>query len=664
MTDIAERSITTIRTLAMDGVQQANSGHPGTAMALAPIAYLYYREYLRHDPTDPHWPGRDRFVLSPGHACILQYAALHLAGYGVSLDDLKAFRQWGSLTPGHPEAGHTPGIETTTGPLGQGIGNAVGFALAERMLAERYNRPGHEVIDHNVFGICSDGDLMEGVAHEAASLAGHLGLGKLTFVYDDNRITIEGDTGLAFSEDVAARFQSLGWHVQRLDDGWSLDDVRRALDQAAAETAKPSLIVLRTHIAPGAPTKQDTAEAHGAPLGEEEIRQTKAVYGWPEDAQFLVPDEVAAHMDGTARGRELKAAWQERMDAYRAAHPDLAAELERVLAGELPDGWDADLPAFDAAEKGVASRVASGKAINALAARIPELVGGSADLAPSNNTHIADGLSVSARDFGGRNLHFGIREHGMGAILNGMALHGGFRVFGATFLVFSDYMRGAVRLSALSHIPVTYVWTHDSVYVGEDGPTHQPVEHLMALRVIPNLVVLRPCDANETVEAWRYAQTHRSGPVAIVLTRQNLPTLDRAALAPAADLARGAYVLADADGGQPDAIVIATGSEVAGALAARELLAAEGVGVRVVSMPSWELFEAQDAAYRESVLPAAVTRRVSYEAGVTQGWERWVGLGGACVGIDRFGASAPGGTVAKELGMTPEAVAEAVRRLG
>ena len=664
MTDIAERSITTIRTLAMDGVQQANSGHPGTAMALAPIAYLYYREYLRHDPTDPHWPGRDRFVLSPGHACILQYAALHLAGYGVSLDDLKAFRQWGSLTPGHPEAGHTPGIETTTGPLGQGIGNAVGFALAERMLAERYNRPGHEVIDHNVFGICSDGDLMEGVAHEAASLAGHLGLGKLTFVYDDNRITIEGDTGLAFSEDVAARFQSLGWHVQRLDDGWSLDDVRRALDQAAAETAKPSLIVLRTHIAPGAPTKQDTAEAHGAPLGEEEIRQTKAVYGWPEDAQFLVPDEVAAHMDGTARGRELKAAWQERMDAYRAAHPDLAAELERVLAGELPDGWDADLPAFDADEKGVASRVASGKAINALAARIPELVGGSADLAPSNNTHIADGLSVSARDFGGRNLHFGIREHGMGAILNGMALHGGFRVFGATFLVFSDYMRGAVRLSALSHIPVTYVWTHDSVYVGEDGPTHQPVEHLMALRVIPNLVVLRPCDANETVEAWRYAQTHRSGPVAIVLTRQNLPTLDRAALAPAADLARGAYVLADADGGQPDAIVIATGSEVAGALAARELLAAEGVGVRVVSMPSWELFEAQDAAYRESVLPAAVTRRVSYEAGVTQGWERWVGLGGACVGIDRFGASAPGGTVAKELGMTPEAVAEAVRRLG
>ncbi|MFM7247937.1 MAG: transketolase, partial [Actinomycetota bacterium] len=548
----------------------------------------------------------DRFVLSPGHACILQYSALHLAGYGISLDDLKAFRQWGSITPGHPEAGHTPGIETTTGPLGQGIGNAVGFALAERLLAARYNRPGHEIVDHRVLGICSDGDLMEGVAQEAASLAGHLGLGKLTFVYDDNRITIEGDTGLAFSEDVAARFAALGWHTQRLEDGWTLDDVRAALDAAIAETGRPSLIVLRTHIAPGAPTKQDTAEAHGAPLGDEEIRLTKAAYGWPEHEQFLVPDEVAAHMDATARGGELKAEWEARMAAYRDAHPDLAAELERVLAGELPDGWDADLPVFEADPKGIASRVASGKAINALAARIPELVGGSADLAPSNNTHIADGLSVSERDFGGRNLHFGIREHGMGAVLNGMALHGGLRVFGATFLVFSDYMRGAVRIAALSGLPVTYVWTHDSVYVGEDGPTHQPIEHLMALRVIPNLVVVRPGDANETVEAWRVAQTHRSGPVAIVLSRQNLPTLDRTELAPAAGLARGAYVLADAPAGAPDAIAIATGSEVSLALAARDLLAAEGVALRVVSMPSWELFAAQDAAYRESVLPAAL----------------------------------------------------------
>ena len=663
MTGIGERSIDTIRTLAMDGVQKANSGHPGTAMALAPIAYLYYREYLRHDPADPHWPGRDRFVLSPGHACILQYAALHLAGYGISLDDLKAFRQWGSITPGHPEAGHTPGIETTTGPLGQGIGNAVGFALAERMLAARYNRPGHEIVDHRVLGICSDGDLMEGVAQEAASLAGHLALGKLPFVYDDDRITLEGDTGLAFSEDVAARFASLGWHAQRLEDGWTLDDVRAALDTAIAETGRPSLIVLRTHIAPGAPTKQDTAEAHGAPLGEEEIRLAKAAYGWPEQEQFLVPDEVAEHMDATARGRELKAEWEARMAAYHAAHPDLAAELGRVLAGELPDGWDADLPVFEADPKGLASRVASGKAINALAARVPELVGGSADLAPSNNTHIADGLSVSERDFAARNLHFGIREHGMGAVLNGMALHGGFRVFGATFLVFSDYMRGAVRIAALSGLPVTYVWTHDSVYVGEDGPTHQPVEHLMALRVIPNLVVLRPCDANETVEAWRVAQTHRSGPVAVVLSRQNLPTLDRAELAAADGLARGAYVLADAPSGAPDAIVIATGSEVSLALAARDLLAAEGVGLRVVSMPSWELFAVQDAVYRESVLPAAVRRRVSVEAGVTQGWERWIGSAGAAVGIDRYGASAPGGVVGAELGMTADAVAAAVRGL-
>lgn len=663
MTGTVERSIDTIRTLAMDGVQKANSGHPGTAMALAPIAYLYYREYLRHDPADPHWPGRDRFVLSPGHACILQYSALHLAGYGISLDDLKAFRQWGSITPGHPEAGHTPGIETTTGPLGQGFGNAVGFALAERMLAARYNRPGHGIVDHRVLGICSDGDLMEGVAQEAASLAGHLGLGKLTFVYDDNRITIEGDTGLAFSEDVAARFAALGWHTQRLEDGWTLDDVRAALDAAVAETGRPSLIVLRTHIAPGAPTKQDTAEAHGAPLGEEEVRLTKAAYGWPEHEQFLVPDEVAAHMDATARGHELKAEWEARMAAYRDAHPELAAELERVLVGELPDGWDADLPVFEADPKGIATRVASGKAINALAARIPELVGGSADLAPSNNTHIADGLGVSERDFGGRNLHFGIREHGMGAVLNGMALHGGLRVFGATFLVFSDYMRGAVRIAALSGLPVTYVWTHDSVYVGEDGPTHQPIEHLMALRVMPNLVVLRPGDANETVEAWRVAQTHRAGPVAIVLSRQNLPTLDRAELAPAAGLARGAYVLADAPSGAPDAIAIATGSEVSLALAARDLLAADGIALRVVSMPSWELFAAQDAAYRESVLPAAVTRRVSVEAGVTQGWERWTGSAGAAIGIDRYGASAPGGTVGAELGMTAEAVAAAVRGL-
>lgn len=662
MSDVTTRSIDTIRTLAMDAVQKANSGHPGTAMALAPVAYLYYREYMRHDPTDPHWPGRDRFVLSPGHACILQYATLHLNGYGISLADLEAFRQWDSLTPGHPEAGHTPGIETTTGPLGQGVGNAVGFALAERMLAERFNRPGHEIIDHRVFAICSDGDLMEGVSAEAASLAGHLGLGRITMVYDDNRITIEGGTDLAFTEDVLDRFAAYGWHTQAVEDGWTLDDLRGAIDATLADP-RPSIIRLRTHIAPGAPTKQDTAEAHGAPLGEEEIRLTKANYGWPEDAQFWVPDEVAEHMDARAAGATARAAWDERMNAYRAAHPDLAAELDRVLAGDLPDGWDADVPVFEADPKGIASRSASGKVLNALATRIPELVGGSADLAPSNNTHIADALSVSDRNMGGRNLHFGIREHGMGAILNGMALHQGFRVFGATFLVFSDYMRGAVRIAALSHIPVTYVWTHDSVYVGEDGPTHQPIEHLMALRAIPNLVVVRPGDANETAEAWRVAMQHRNGPVALILTRQNLPTVDRTTYASAAGLARGGYVLADSDG-EPETIVIATGSEVHTALEGRALLGDDAARVRVVSMPSWELFAAQDAAYRESVLPNGVRRRVSIEAGITSGWERFVGLDGRMIGIDRYGASAPGGTVARELGITPEAVADAVRSLG
>jgi transketolase len=620
VTDLVDRSINTIRTLAMDGVQKANSGHPGTAMALAPIAYLYYNEYLQYDPQQPHWAGRDRFVLSPGHACMLQYATLHLTGYDVSLEDLKQFRQWNSLTPGHPELGHTPGIEVTTGPLGQGVGNMVGFALAERMLAARYNRPGHEIIDHRVFGICSDGDLMEGVAQEAASLGGHLKLGKLTMIYDDNRITIEGDTGLAFTEDIPQRFEALGWHAQRLEDG--------------------------------------------APLGDEEIKLTKANYGWPENEQFLVPDDVAAHMDHKARGVEAREAWEAKFEAYRAAHPELAAELERVLAGDLPAGWDANLPVFEPDAKGLATRSSSGKVIQALAAAIPELVGGSADLAPSNNTHINDGLSVSERDYAGRNLHFGIREHGMGAILNAMNVHGGLRAFGATFLVFSDYMRGAVRVAALSKTPVTYVWTHDSVWVGEDGPTHQPIEHVMSLRLIPNLMVIRPGDANEVREAWKAALLNRTGPTALILTRQNLPTVDRTVFAPAEGLHQGAYVLIEAASGTPDTILIATGSEVHDAVAARETLQAEGLQVRVVSMPCWELFAQQDAAYRESVLPKAITRRVSFEAGTTHGWERWVGDAGSSVGIDHYGASAPGGTVAKEFGLTADAVVAAVRALG
>ena len=663
MTDLVDRSINTIRTLAMDGVQKANSGHPGTAMALAPIAYLYYNEYLQYDPQQPHWAGRDRFVLSPGHACMLQYATLHLTGYDVSLEDLKQFRQWNSLTPGHPELGHTPGIEVTTGPLGQGVGNMVGFALAERMLAARYNRPGHEIIDHRVFGICSDGDLMEGVAQEAASLGGHLKLGKLTMIYDDNRITIEGDTGLAFTEDIPQRFEALGWHAQRLEDGWTLDDVRNAL-AAAHRDDRPSIIVLRTHIAPGAPNKQDTSDAHGAPLGEEEIKLTKANYGWPENEQFLVPDDVAAHMDHRERGRAAREAWEARFEAYRAAHPELAAELERALAGDLPAGWDANLPVFEADAKGLATRSSSGKVIQALAAAIPEFVGGSADLAPSNNTHINDGLSGSERDDAGRNLHFGIREHGMGAILNAMNVHGGLRAFGATFLVFSDYMRGAVRVAALSKTPVTYVWTHDSVWVGEDGPTHQPIEHVMSLRLIPNLTVIRPGDANEVREAWKAALLNRTGPTALILTRQNLPTVDRTVFAPAEGLHQGAYVLIEAESGTPDTILIATGSEVHDAVAARETLQAEGHQVRVVSMPCWELFAQQDAAYRESVLPKAITRRVSFEAGTTHGWERWVGDAGSSVGIDHYGASAPGGTVAKEFGLTADAVVAAVRALG
>ncbi len=658
MSSVEDRSITTIRTLAMDGVQKANSGHPGTAMALAPLAYLLYSEVMRHDPADPHWPDRDRFVLSAGHACILQYAALHLAGYGVSSEDLQSFRQWGSATPGHPELHDTPGIETTTGPLGQGVGNAVGMALAERMLAERFNRPGHEIVDHRTYCICSDGDLQEGVSAEVSSLAGHLRLGRLTCFYDDNHISIEGDTALSFSEDVGARYTAYGWHVQRFDDTWTLDTMRAALAAADADE-RPSMIIVRTHIAPGSPNKQDTASAHGEPLGEEEIRLTKRVYDWPEDAQFLVPDDVAAHCDRRAAGAAASAAWQDRVAAYRVAHADLAAELSRTLRGDLPAGFADAVPTFTAADDAMATRAASGKVLQAVAAAVPELVGGSADLSPSNNTHMKAYESIAAGAYGGRNFHWGIREHGMGSILNGMACHGGLRVFGATFLIFSDYMRPAVRLAAIMKLPVTYVWTHDSVWLGEDGPTHQPVEHLMALRLIPNLVSFRPCDANETAWAWRLAMERRDGPTALQLTRQALPTLEATA---GGGVARGAYVLAEASGGL-DAIVIASGSEVHDALAAREVLQAAGIGVRVVSMPSWDLFALQDPAYRDEVLPPAVRTRVSIEAGSTFGWERWVGDHGHSIGIDRFGASAPGKTVARNLGISPEAVVAAVREV-
>ena len=656
MPSVEELSITTIRTLAMDAVQKANSGHPGTAMALAPVAYLLYEEEMRHDPGDPHWPNRDRFVLSAGHACILQYAALHLSGYDLSIDDLKAFRQWGSKTPGHPEMHHTPGVETTTGPLGQGLGNSVGMALAERMLAARYNRPGHEIVDHRTYCICSDGDLQEGVSGEASSIAGHLGLGRLTCFYDDNHISIEGDTALSFTEDVAERYRGYGWHVLRYDDTWTLDTLRAAVAEAHADP-RPSMIILRTHIAPGAPNKQDTASAHGEPLGADEIRLTKRAYGWPEDAEFFVPDEVAEHCDRRAQGKALSTAWADAFDAYRAAHPDLAAEFDRTQAGTPPDDFADHIPSFTPDDGAMATRAAGGKVLQALAAAVPELVGGSADLAPSTSTLMKEYGSVTAGDYSGRNFHWGIREHGMGSVLNGLVAHGGLRGFGATFLVFSDYMRPAVRLAAIMGMPVIYVWTHDSVWLGEDGPTHQPVEHVMSLRLIPGLVCFRPCDANETAWAWRTAIERTDGPTGLQLSRQGLPTL-----AATADggTARGAYVLAEADG-DLDAIVIATGSEVHDALAARDTLQAEGIGVRVVSMPSWDLFAMQDVAYREQVLPPAVTARVSIEAGVTAGWERWIGDRGHAIGIDRFGASAPGKVVARKLGISPEAVVEAVK---
>jgi transketolase len=655
-------SVDTIRCLAMDAVQKANSGHPGTAMALAPVAYALYAETMRHDPAAPQWPDRDRFVLSAGHACILQYAALHLTGYDLTMDDLKQFRQWESRTPGHPELHHTPGVNVTTGPLGQGVGNAVGMAIAEEMLAARFNRDGHEVVNHRTFAICSDGDLMEGVSGEASSIAGFLGLGKLCLIYDNNHITIEGSTDLAFGEDVPARYEAYGWHVQRFDDTWTLDTLRDALAAADAETDRPSFVCLRTHIAFGAPHAHDTAKAHGAPLGEDEIRLTKLAYGWDPDKHFYVPDGVYDALDQRPRGAEEREAWQERVEAYRAAHPELAAEFERVLAGKLPDDWERGLPDLSGVGS-QATRESSSACIQGLAASVPELVGGSADLAPSTNTLIEGADSVAHHAFSGRNFHFGIREHAMGAILNGMDAHGGFRVFGATFLQFSDYMRPAVRLAAIQGFPVTYVWTHDSIGLGEDGPTHQPIEHYAALRAIPNLRFVRPADSTETVEAWRFAIERKAGPTALALTRQKVPVLDRAKLAPASGLRRGAYVLQDADGGSPEVILIGTGSEVQLALGARDLLAATGARVRVVSAPCIELFLEQDAAYRDSVLPPDVWRRVSVEAGVAFGWSRLVGDRGRCISVERYGASAPAPVIYEHFGITSDAVAAAAREL-
>lgn len=655
-------TIDTIRFLAVDMVEAAQSGHPGTPMAQAPLGYLLFHKIMRHNPANPNWPNRDRFVLSCGHASALLYALLHLSGYDLPIEELKNFRQWGSKTPGHPEHHLTPGVETTTGPLGQGVGNAVGMALNERFLAARFNREGFPLFDHRVWCIASDGDMMEGVASEASSLAGHLALDKLTVFWDDNHITIDGSTDLAFSEDVLKRYEAYGWHVQHIHDANDLEAFERAIDAAKAETGKPSLIAFRSHIGYGAPNKQDTAEAHGAPLGEEEAKRAKENLRWPTDEFFHVPDEAYdAFSEAREQGGWLEGEWNQRLTEYREAHPEIAAELDRAFAGELPEGWDADLPRFSPGDGPVATRKVSGKALNAIAPRLPLLLGGSADLAGSNKTDIAGSTSFSADDRTGRILHFGVREHAMGAVLNGMALSGLTRPFGATFLIFSDYFRPAIRLAALMELPLIYVFTHDSVFLGEDGPTHQPVSQLLSLRSIPNLHVLRPADANETAEAWRHAIERHQGPTALVLTRQGLPVLSETGQKARKGVARGGYVLSDAPDGDPDALLLATGSEVSICREAQDLLAEDGIRVRVVSMPCREWFDRQDEGYRSQVLPSSVTKRLAVEAAVSLGWERYVGDEGEIHAVDDFGHSAPWKKIRDELGFTAEAVAARVR---
>ncbi len=648
-----------LRVLAMDAVQKANSGHPGMPMGAADMATVLWLRFMRFDPTRPRWPNRDRFVLSAGHGSMLLYGILHLMGL-LTLEDLKRFRQWGSRTPGHPEYGHTPGVETTTGPLGQGFANGVGMALAERMLAARFNRKGFPLFDHYTYAIVSDGDLMEGISHEAASLAGHWGLGRLIYLYDDNEISIDGPTDLAFTEDVAARFRAYGWQVLEVD-GHDREAVAQALEEARRDLEHPSLIIAHTHIAYGSPNKQDTAEAHGAPLGEEEVRLTKRRLGWPEEPAFYVPQEVYDYVREVFQARTAQAqAWYDWLEDYRRAYPEEARLLDHFLQGALPVDWNELVPVFGY-DKPVATRNASGQVLNALAQKVPQLVGGSADLTPSNKTAIQGAAIIRKGDYSGRYIHFGVREHAMAAIANGLALHH-WRPFVGTFLVFSDYMRPALRMAALMGLPVIYVFTHDSIFVGEDGPTHQPVEHLTALRAIPNLVVIRPADANEVAEAWQVALERTQGPTALILTRQKVPVLDRTKFAPASGLRRGGYVLAREPGeGPPDVILIASGSEVALAVEAWERLVAEGLRVRVVSLPSWELFEAQPPAYREEVLPRQVTARVALEAACRLGWERYVGPQGRVLSVERFGASAPYPALAEAFGFTVDRVVELVR---
>jgi len=675
--ELDQSCVNTIRFLSVDMVEKASSGHPGLPMGAAPLAYVLWTRFLRHNPKNPRWWDRDRFVLSAGHGSALLYSLLHLTGYELSLDQLERFRQWGSETPGHPESHVTVGVEASTGPLGQGVGNALGMAIGEAHLAARYNRPGHELFHHFTYVLASDGDLMEGVASEASSLAGHLGLGRLIVLYDNNHVTLSATTPIAFTEDVAARYRAYGWHVEELDDGNDLRAIERAIQSAKDVPDRPSLISVRTVLGYGAPDKQGTFAAHGSPLGADETRKAKQSLGWPEEPPFYVPDEALAHFRSAIdRGRQLEAAWSDALDAYGRDFPELAKEIKRRFSGDLPDGWAADLPTFAADAKGLATRKASEAVLQAVARTVPELVGGSSDLDPSTYTWLKEdgdlespqrssrsvqGLVGGGWGYGGRNVHFGVREHAMAATVNGLVYHGGFVPFAATFLIFSDYMRPSIRLAALAELHAIFVFTHDSIGLGEDGPSHQPIEQLASLRAIPNLLVLRPCDANETRWAWQTALEQRDRPTVLVLTRQHVPTLDRALYAPADLLRRGAYVLnppASGDRQAPDVILIATGSEVALIVAAESILRKVGVRARLVSMPSWRLFEEQPADYRESVLPAEVTGRLAVEAASPLGWERWTGLGGAIIGIDRFGASAPGATVFREYGFTVEHVVD------
>lgn len=670
--------INTIRFLSVDAIQKANSGHPGLPMGAAPMAYVLWTRYHKHNPSNPGWYDRDRFVLSGGHGSMLLYSLLHLTGYALPLEQVQQFRQWDSMTPGHPERGLAPGVETTTGPLGQGFGNGVGMAIAEKFLAARYNRPGHEIVNHYTYGIVSDGDLMEGVASEAASLAGHLKLGKLIYLYDNNYISLAGSTHLTYTEDRAKRFEAYGWHVQSVDDGNDIDAIDRAVRAARAETERPSIIMVRTIIGYGAPHKQNTFQVHGSPLGPDEVKAAKENLGWPVNPPFYIPGEALEHFrEALDNGKRAEAEWNAKFAAYEKAFPDLAREFRQAMRGELPAGWDADVPSFPADPKGIATRVASGKTLNAIAPKIPTLIGGSADLNPSTDTAMKglgdfeppqdaqgdmQGSVGGGWSYAGRNLHFGVREHGMGSIANGLAVHGGILPFTATFLTFSDYMRGSMRLAAVMDAHVIFVFTHDSIGLGEDGPTHQPVEHFAALRAIPHLIVIRPCDANEVAVAWRVA-IEAKGPVALVFTRQNVPVLDRTQYASADGLRHGAYVLADAPNGKPDVILIATGSEVQLIVGAQKKLQEQGIAARLVSMPSWELFDAQPKEYRDAVLPPSVRARLAVEAGVTQGWHKYVGSGGDVIGLDRFGASAPYQVILEKFGFTVENVVARAKKL-